>query len=112
MPIPPRGKVEANTPDWRKRVTDELETRPRGEQAKIVEYVQRWYPRFSTGTMSGLLAADEKPGQHRYSRFIPLINRYLWPDEAELDDSLVQVLRRMDLEEQRALAEFLAARKK
>lgn len=110
--IPGRGKVEANTPEWRARVQAELATRPRGEQARIVEYVQRWYPRFSTGTLSGLLAEDERPGQHRYSRYIPLINRYLWPHESPLDEELLEILRKMDPAEQRALAEFLAARKK
>lgn len=112
VPIPARGKVEANTPEWRGRVELELSKRPRGEQAKIVEYVQRTYPKFSTGTMSGLLADDEKPGQARYSRYIPLINRYLWPQENAIVPPLAEILRRMDPDEQRSLAEFLALRKK
>jgi hypothetical protein len=108
----PDGKVEANTSEWRERVIKELDKRPRGEQARIVEFVQRKYPRFSTGTMSGLLANDEKPGQVRYSRFIPLINQYLWPEEfAPVDEGLVKVLRTMSIDEQRALAEFLSSRK-
>lgn len=110
--IPARGNVEANTPEWRARVIRELGERPRGEQAKIVDFVQRWYPRFSTGTMSGLLMDDEKPGQHRHSRYIPLINRYLWPNENPIDESLEKILRAMDLDEQRKLAEFLMLRKK
>lgn len=110
--IPPT-KVEANTADWRARVKAELEKRPRGEQAKIVEFVQRWYPRFSAGTMTGLLAPDEKPGQQRYSRYIPLINRYLWPNEfAEMDPALESVIKTMPLDEQRALAEFLKTTRK
>lgn len=113
-PIPARGKVEANTFDWRERVRTEIAKRPRGEQAKIVAFVQRWYPRFSTGTMSGLLSEEEHgvPGKHSYSRYIPLINRYLWPDEADIDEQLLVVLRRMDPDEQRKLAEFLATQKR
>lgn len=91
----------------------ELEQRPRGEQAKIVEFVQRKYPRFSTGTMSALLADDEKPGQLRYSRYVPLINAYLWPEANVLfDEGLVRVLRTMSIEEQQKLAEFLATTRK
>lgn len=111
-PIPPVGKVEANTPAWRESVQAELAKRPRGEQARIVEYVQRWYPKFSTGTMASLLMPDEKPGQLRHSKYIPLINRYLWPDQADVDESLMRVLRTMPTDEQRALAEFLATTRK
>lgn len=110
--IPP-SKVEANTHDWRTRVRTELDKRPRGEHAKIVEFVQRWYPRFSAGTLTGLLADDEKPGQQRYSRYVGLINRYLWPEEfGEVDEQLARVLRTMTIDEQRALADFLATRRK
>lgn len=88
--------------------------KPSGEQARIVEYVQRWYPKFSTGTMSSLLLPDEKPGQIRYSKYIPLINQYLWP-EGELDESLLRVARTMTADEQRAFAAmaeiFLSTRK-
>lgn len=110
--IPP-GKIEANTPEWRARVLAELAKRPRGEQARIAAYVQRWYPKFSTGTLSATLADDEKPGQLRHSKYIPLINRYLWPNEfAEMDPTLESVIRTMPLEEQRALAEFLKTTRK
>lgn len=110
--IPP-SKVLANTPEWRTRVRDELEKRPRGTHAKIVEYVQRWYPKFSPGTLTGLLADDEKPGQQRFSKYIELINRYLWPEEfGEVDEQLERVLRTMTIDEQRALAEFLTTTRK
>ena len=110
--IPPIGKVLENTEEWRSSVQAELAKRERGEQAKIVRYVQRWYPRFSTGTMSGLLMPDERPGELRHSKYIALINRFLWPDEAEVDPSLMRVLRTMPTDEQRALAEFLATTRK
>lgn len=106
------GNVAANTPEWRARVLKELENRPRGEQAKIVKYVQRWHPKFSTGTMSTTLADDEKPGQKRHSIYIPLINRYLWPDEHPISEPLADVIRRMDPDEQQKLTDFLLSRKK
>lgn len=110
--IPPT-KVEANTSEWRERVQAELAKRPRGEASRVVRYVQRWFPKFSTGTMTGLLADDEVPGQLRHSKYIPLINRYLWPDEfAEIDPNLERVIKTMPIEEQRALAEFLATTRK
>lgn len=110
--IPP-AKIGENTAQWRKRVRDELDKRPRGELTRVVRFVQRRYPKFSTGTMSGMLADDEKPGQLRHSKFIPLINKYLWPNEVmEIDPVLEDELRIMPLEKQRALAEFLAASRK
>lgn len=109
--IPP-SKIVANTPEWRARVRAELEKRPRGEQARIVEYVKRWHPGFSAGHMTGMLADDKRPGERRHSIYIELINRYLWPEEGQVDEGLANVLRTMTIDEQRALAEFLSRTRK
>lgn len=116
-PIPSRKKVEAepNTPEWRERVSTELDARGRGARAELVRHMNaRGYRSFSSGHLTELLGPDERPGQVRWSRYVAEINRYLWPEEhaGEVDESLLRTLRTMTLDEQRALAEFLAARKK
>lgn len=116
--IPPRAAVDPNTPAWRARVRDEIARRDsergaRGTQAQIVAYVKQRYPRFSSGTLSALLSEEEHPpGQRSHSIYIAPINSFLWPHESPIDEDLLVVLRQMDPEEQRALAEFLSKRHK
>lgn len=107
--IPARGKIEANTPEWRERVTKELEGRGRGAAADLVRHLKERHPKFSSGYLAEMLGPDEKPGQARFSRYIPEINRYLWPSEfqAEIEPALVTILRTMNSGEQLSLAEFL-----
>lgn len=111
--IPPREKVEANTPAWRERVIGELDARGRGSRADLVRHMKTRFSGFSSGHLTELLGPDEKPGQARYSRYIDEINRYLWPHEFRaIDDGLLRILRMMEPTEQKSLAEFLAATRK
>ena len=111
--IPSREKIEANTPAWRERVSNELDERGRGARAELVRHMRTRFSGFSSGHLTELLGPDERPGQVRYSRYIAEINRHLWPAEfADIDEALLRTLRTMDLGEQRALAEFLAATRK
>jgi hypothetical protein len=111
--IPAREKIEANTPEWRNRVSHELDTRGRGARADLVRYMKTRFPGFSTGHLTELLGPDERPGQARYSRYIAEINRHLWPLEfGDIDETLLRTIRTMAPSEQRALAEFLASTRK
>lgn len=102
------SRVEPNTSTWRKRVKDELDARGRGARAGLVRHLKARHPAFSTGHLTDTLADDEKQGQKRYSQYVSEINRYLWPSEStEIDERLMQVLRSMDRESQRALADTL-----
>lgn len=111
--IPAREKMRANTPAWRERVSSELDARGRGARAELVRHMKTRFPGFSSGHLTELLGPDERPGQARYSRYIDEIDRFLWPAESgDIDETLLHELRAMDLEKQRALAEFLAAGRK
>lgn len=111
IPDSPLGKipaagVEANTPEWRDRVNDELDLK------------------ISSGHLAETLGPDEKPGVQRFTRYRREIDEYLWPPLmplaadtgevrylldglADADKDLLRLIRDMNREEQRKLAEML-----
>lgn len=116
--------VEQNTPEWRERVNNELEKRGRGAQADLHRHLKAKYPRLSTGHLAETLGPDEKPGQRRYTQYRRDIDEYLWPrlmpltpDTNEIrylldgledaDKDLLRLIKDMDRDAQRKLAEFL-----
>ena len=117
--IPAQEKIEANTPEWRARVSEELNRRDResgrtrGARADLVRHMKTRFSGFSTGQLTELLGPDERPGQVRYSRYVPEISRYLWPDEAKgINPTLLREIRGLDSEKQDALLNLIATWKK
>lgn len=113
--------TEPNTRQWRERVRAELDSRKRGERARLAAHLG-----ISTGQLSETInESPDEPGT-RYTRYKRGIDEYLWPpllppshDTNELryllegidsiDRDLLRVIRDMDREQQRKLAESIIA---
>lgn len=125
----PAPTVVANTPEWRGKVNAELDARGRGARADLTRHLKEKHPTFSSGQLTEILGPDEKPGQKRYSQYIPEIEAYLWPrlmplspdtgevkylieGIANLDKNLVRLMVDLDPDEQHALAQFILATRK
>jgi hypothetical protein len=118
------GNVEPNTHEWRQRVNDELARRPRGTRARLAEYLK-----CSTGQLSDTLGPDKHPNEKRYTRLREGIDRFLWPplmpitpDTEEVrtlldglrdaNKDLLRVIKDMDFNDQRKLAELLLSQRR
>lgn len=113
--------TEASTLEWRQRVRDELKRRGRGAQAELVK---------ALGIRSSVLSetineSADKPAT-RYTRYRRAIDEYLWPPLlppaadtnelrflldgiTEIDRDLLRIIKDMDRDEQRKLAEAIIA---
>jgi hypothetical protein len=128
-PSPSALNVEANTPEWRAWANEKLDSMGRGSRADLVRHLKTKHPRFSTGQLTEILGPDEKPGQRRYTQYKGEIDAFLKPklmplsrDTHELqylleglasaDLDLLRQIRDMSSDEQRALAQMIAAMRK
>lgn len=83
----PESLVLPVTPEWQRRVLEQIDKGGWGEKARLARAVH-----CSTGTLSELLKPSETPNAVRYSRYVEPINRhYKWPSMMPLSPDTAEI---------------------